>query len=292
MSTTELRWAFSPNGTKLAYERRRAATDGPPLLALHGVLVGTSNWIHQVLRLPEFRWLVPHLRGHGMSPPPQPHQTIEEAALELFSVLDTEGVERAVILGNSLGGTIALAMVLLAPKRVHGLVLVEPSLPALTGETEKARLRASRDLTRALLAAGQIDEALAHFLVPRLGQDWVKKAGQRRLEEWRRNIFSVPTWIDAVLAFDPGPIPFAAVDHPTLLVLGEQTQPGYRETVFALAELLPHSQVIAIPNAGHGAPADNPEAFNSILIAFLHTINWLPHERSRQMSSFPPTELE
>ncbi|MCM8747369.1 alpha/beta hydrolase [Thermomicrobium sp. CFH 73360] len=277
MSVTELRWATTPNGTKLAYERRVAA-DGPPLLALHGILVGTSNWIHQVLRLPRLRWLLPHLRGHGMSPPPMPRQTIEEAALDVLSVLDAEQVEQAVVLGNSLGATIALAFALMRLQRVHALVLVEPSLPALAGEDERERLRRSAELTRSLLAAGKVDDALAHFLVPRLGEDWMQKAGQRRLEEWRRNVFSAPTWIDAVLAFDPGPVPLAALNRPTLLVYGANTQRAYRRTVFALSELLPQAEIAEIPHAGHGAPVDNPEAFNARLLDFLGRVNWLPNQ--------------
>jgi len=278
VSVTELRWATTPNGTKLAYERRVAA-DGPPLLALHGILVGTSNWIHQVLRLPRFLWLLPHLRGHGMSPPPMPRQTIEEAALDVLSVLDAEQVDQAVVLGNSLGATIALALALMRLQRVHALVLVEPSLPALAGEDERERLRRSAELTRSLLAAGKVDDALAHFLVPRLGEDWMQKAGQRRLEEWRRNVFSAPTWIDAVLAFDPGPVPLAALNRPTLLVYGANTQPAYRRTVFALSELLPQAEIAEIPHAGHGAPVDNPEAFNARLLDFLGRVNWLPNQR-------------
>lgn len=278
VSVTELCWATTPNGTTLAYERRVAA-DGPPLLALHGILVGTSNWIHQVLRLPRFLWLLPHLRGHGMSPPPIPRQTIEEAALDVLSVLDAEQVDHAVVLGNSLGATIALALALMRLQRIHALVLVEPSLPALAGEDERERLRRSAELTRSFLAAGKVDDALAHFLVPRLGEDWMQKAGQRRLEEWRRNVFSAPTWIDAVLAFDPGPVPLATLNRPTLLVYGANTQPAYRRTVFALSELLPQAEIAEIPHAGHGAPVDNPEAFNARLLNFLGRANWLPNQQ-------------
>jgi len=277
VSVTELCWATTPNGTKLAYERRVGA-EGPPLLALHGILVGTSNWVHQVLRLPQFRWLLPHLRGHGMSPPPMPHQTIEEAALDVASVLDAEGVDQAVVLGNSLGATVALALALMRPERVSGLVLVEPSIPALAGQDERERLQQSAQLVRSLLAADRIDEALAHFLEPRLGPDWRQKAGQRRLDEWRRNIFSAPAWIDAVLAFDPGPVPLAAVDRPVLLVFGARTQPAYRRTVFALADLLPRADIVEIPEAGHGAPVDNPEAFNATLLAFLRSIGYYASE--------------
>lgn len=269
MPVTELRRVRAPDGERIAYEVRAEAAGAPAMLALHGVLVGSSNWIHQVLRLPQFWWIVPHLRGHGQSPPPMPRQTIEEAALDVLAVLDAEGVEQAVVLGNSLGGTVALALAMMRPERVRALVLVEPSVPALVGAEGRRRLVDDAAETRRLLASDRVDDALARFMVPRLGEDWQQKAGRRRLQEWRRNIFSVPAWIDAVLAFDPGPVPFAVVDHPTLLVYGQHTQPFYRAMTEAVARLLPAAELVEVPEAGHGAPADNPEAFNGLLVRFL-----------------------
>lgn len=281
MPVTELRRAPAPDGELLAYEVRHEPGAWPPLLALHGVLVGSSNWIHQMLRLPQFWWIVPHIRGHGESPPPQPRQTIEEAALDGLAVLDAEGVERAVVLGNSLGATIAFALALLRPERVDALVLVEPSIPALlSDDAGRVRLEQEARQARALLAADRIDEALAIFLEPRLGPDWQHKAGSRRMAEWRRNIFSVPQWIDAVLAFDPGPGVIAALDRPMLLVYGAHTQPFYRAMTLALADLCPHAELVEVPNAGHGSPADNPEGFNAVLLAFLERLGLLPASSS------------
>ncbi|HEU4793536.1 MAG TPA: alpha/beta hydrolase, partial [Nitrolancea sp.] len=102
MAITE-RVITTSDGARIAYE---VNGDGPPVLALHGVLVGTSNWIHQMLRLPRFRWVVPALRGHGKSSPAGEHPTIEQAAFDAVAVLDSEGIERAVVVGNSLGATV------------------------------------------------------------------------------------------------------------------------------------------------------------------------------------------
>ncbi len=272
MAITE-REITTSDGARIAYE---VNGDGPPVLALHGVLVGTSNWIHQMLRLPRFRWIAPALRGHGESSPAGEHPTIEQAAFDAVTVLDTEGIDRAVVVGNSLGATVGLALALLRPRRVRALILVEPVLPALLPEGGGDRLGGAARQAQVHLAEGRVDDALDLFLTPRIGPDWRQKAGRRRLAEWRHNVISTPAWFEAVDAFDPGPGPLAALDLPTLLVYGVQTQQVYREMVQAVAEAVPAAEVVEIPDAGHGAPADNPEAFNELLIDFMNRIGVQP----------------
>jgi 3-oxoadipate enol-lactonase len=267
MATIEQRVNTIDDGERIAYE---VSGNGPPILALHGVLVGTSNWIHQMLRLPRFRWIVPSLRGHGESSAAGEHPTIEQAALDAVAVLDTEGVERAVVLGNSLGATVGLALALLRPERVRALVLVEPTVPALLTDGGGDRLGAAARKARALLAEGRVDEALDLFLAPRIGSDWHEKVGRRRLAEWRHNIVSTPAWFNAVDTFDPGPGPLDALDLPTLLVYGAGTQPVYRQLIEAVAEAVSTANLIEVPEAGHGSPVDNPDAFNALLIEFLN----------------------
>lgn len=272
MAITE-REITTKDGARIAYE---VNGDGPPVLALHGVLVGTSNWIHQMLRLPRFHWIAPALRGHGGSSRAGEHPTIEQAAFDAVAVLDAEGIDRAVVVGNSLGATVGLALALLRPRRVQALILVEPVLPALLPDGGGDRLGAAARQAQEHLAEGRVDDALDLFLTPRIGADWRKKSGRRRLAEWRHNVISTPAWFEAVDAFDPGPGPLAALDLPTLLVYGAQTQLVYREMVRAVAEAVPAAEVIEVPDAGHGAPADNPEAFNELLLDFMHRIGVEP----------------
>ncbi len=257
------------DGAHIAYEVRSDHPSGVPILALHGVLVGTSNWVHQMLRLPKFHWIVPSIRGHGDSSPTGDSPSIERAALDALAVLDAEGVDRAVVIGNSLGGTIGLALGLLRPERVIGLLLAEPSIPQLLNNRGGDRLSAAAERARPLLESGRIDDALDIFLTPRVGADWRNKVGRRRLSEWRKNVLSTPAWFTAVEAFNPGPGPLAALDLPTLLVYGADTQPEYRELTMAVADAVPSADLEVVPDAGHGSPADNPEAFNAILLKFL-----------------------
>jgi pimeloyl-ACP methyl ester carboxylesterase len=272
MPITEERSITTDDGAHIAYEVRAEPGAGEPILALHGVLVGTSNWVHQMLRLPQFRWIVPALRGHGASSPAGAHPTIERAALDAEEVLDAEGVPRAVVLGNSLGATVGLALGLLRPERTRALVLVEPSIPSLLPDEGGDRLMSAANRARVLLAEGRVDDALNLFLTPRVGADWRQKVGRRRLAEWRHNVLSTPSWFDAVQEFYPGPGPLTALEVPTLLVYGSGTQPEYRELTEAVAEAVPSAALVEVPDAGHGVPADNPDAFNALLLDFLARI--------------------
>ncbi|HUZ02024.1 MAG TPA: alpha/beta hydrolase [Thermomicrobiaceae bacterium] len=272
MPVTEERAITTDDGARIAYEVRAEPGAGEPILALHGVLVGTSNWIHQMLRLPQFRWIAPSLRGHGQSAPAGEHPTIERAALDALQVLDAEGVRRAVVVGNSLGATVGLALGLLRPERTRALVLAEPSIPSLLSDEGGDRLMSAANRARVMLAEGRIDDALDLFLTPRVGADWRDKVGRRRLAEWRHNVLSTPAWFDAVQEFYPGPGPLAALEVPTLLVYGSGTQPEYRELTEAVAEAVPAAELVEVPGAGHGVPADNPDAFNALLLDFLARI--------------------
>lgn len=268
MTINEQRFAETPDGARIAYEFRAEQGDEPPVLALHGVLVGTSNWVHQMLRMPEYRWIAPMFRGHGDSSPVEDAVDIEQAALDMLAVLDAEGIDRALVIGNSLGATVALALGLLRPERCLGLILVEPSIPSLVSDRACQRLVDEAERTRELLEAGEVEQALGLFVRPRLGEDWRKRLGRRRLQEWSRNILAAPAWLDAVVAFNPGPGPLASLEPKTLILHGENTHNFYRELTLAAAETLPAATLDSVPDAGHGAPVDNPEFFNQVLKQF------------------------
>ncbi|HET7037151.1 MAG TPA: alpha/beta fold hydrolase [Thermomicrobiaceae bacterium] len=269
MPVIEEKLVVTPDGAEIAYEVREERPGLLPILALHGVLVGTSNWVHQMLRLPQFHWIAPSFRGHGRSAPPGSPPEIEQAALDALAVLDAEAVEQAVVLGNSLGATVGLALGLLRPERVLALVLAEPSIPQLLSDHAGERLTKQAARAQQFLDAGEIDAALDIFLTPRIGADWRNKVGRRRLAEWRHNVLATPAWFEAVNAFNPGPGPLAALDIPTLIVYGAETQRTYRQLTEAVAEALPGARLAVVPDAGHGSPADNPEAFNALLLDFL-----------------------
>ncbi|GGM42207.1 putative hydrolase, alpha/beta fold LipV [Longimycelium tulufanense] len=98
-----------------------------PLVILHGITGHGARWRPRATHLAGFRVIAPDLRGHGRSTY-QPPWTLEQHAADVLGVLDACGLERAPIVGHSFGGAVALHVARTAPKRVAGLVLVDPAI--------------------------------------------------------------------------------------------------------------------------------------------------------------------
>lgn len=152
---------------------------GSPVLIVHGVTnTGARYRALAQEQLPEARVLAPDLRGHGGSTG-DPPWGVESHVADLIDTLDAEGVERALVVGHSFGGLLALHLAAAAPARARALVLLDPAVglpPArAAAQAEAARrdegwasedeARAGREALRPPHARGTVDEDLATFLV-------------------------------------------------------------------------------------------------------------------------------
>jgi len=127
-------------GTAVNVLRAGRPGTGVPQLLVHGLGGSSTNWIEVMLDLAEHGEVVaPDLPGFGRTRPPVPGASrVRANARFLRALLDTLGWQRAVVHGNSMGGTIATLFTDLAPERVAGLALVAPALP--TPKVQMVRL--------------------------------------------------------------------------------------------------------------------------------------------------------
>jgi pimeloyl-ACP methyl ester carboxylesterase len=172
--------------------------DGPPLILVHGLAGAAANWVGVApLLAPRFRLLVPDLPGHAESTPLPAATTLDPFADRLARLASLEGVERAAVVGHSMGGLIGLRFAVNFPGRVSALVL-----------TSAAGIRSStREAERFL--------ALAAFLRPttRYSRHRAAIARSRLLRTLVFGYFG---------ASDPAAMPAAAV-HGFLAGLGLHT---------------------------------------------------------------------
>ena len=160
-----------------------AAGDGPPIVLLHG-LTATRRYVvmgSRVLERSGWRVIAYDARGHGeSSPAPDPAAyAYPDLVADLGAVLDHHGVDRAVLVGNSMGAHTAAAFALRSPERVAALVF---TTPASTGEapTDVAHWDALADA----LERGGIDGFVAAYRphVPEAWRDTVLTVVRQRLE--------------------------------------------------------------------------------------------------------------
>ncbi|GAB3032087.1 hypothetical protein GCM10027052_06130 [Parafrigoribacterium mesophilum] len=120
--------------------------DAPVVLAVHGVTASHRCWPLVAGHLPGLRIIAPDLRGRGRSNALRGPFGMAQHADDLARVLDGFGVDRALVVGHSMGAFASVVLAHRHPSRVSGLVLVDGGLPLTVPEGTS-----SEDFTRAVL---------------------------------------------------------------------------------------------------------------------------------------------
>jgi pimeloyl-ACP methyl ester carboxylesterase len=271
----------SLHGQELHYLRRGS---GPALVLIHGILGSRRSWAQLTSLLAEdFTVIAPDLLGHGDSAKPRGDYSLGAHAGRLRDLLDELGVERATLVGHSLGGGVALQFAWLFPRRCERLVLVASGglgrelnlllrLPALPGVEWLLPLVASSWLHRG-------GEALASQL-GRFGM----RSGPDLEELWRcyvslgdvgaRRAFlaTIRTVVDpggqTVSAL--GGLP-ALAHLPTLLVWGARDRLIPVSHGLAAQRAIPGSRLEVFEGAGHFPHLQDPARFAALLREFAAT---------------------
>lgn len=102
-----------------------AAAAAPTLVYLHSLGAELRIWDGVVARLPSYDHLRLDLRGHGTSEVPAGEYTVAAMAGDVLAAIETVGIERAVAIGISVGGQVALRMALARPERIAGVVALD-----------------------------------------------------------------------------------------------------------------------------------------------------------------------
>ena len=137
----------SVNGIQLAYDRR-GTRGGAPLVLLHGFPLDHHLWDEVVPLLEDtFDVILPDLRGFGDSTTVDSFYSMDDYASDIASLLDQLGIQKAAIVGHSMGGYVALAFARLYPARVSGLGLVSSQVLADAPERKEGRYKSATDVS-------------------------------------------------------------------------------------------------------------------------------------------------
>jgi pimeloyl-ACP methyl ester carboxylesterase len=255
----------------------RGRPDAPAVVMLHGVTGHARTWDNEAEALsPRYRVLALDQRGHGDSDAPADGDyTVASLAADLAAFVDALDLATFALVGLSLGGRVAIQYAGTRRERVRRLVVIDigPDIaPA-------GRRRVGGLMAGAPERFASVNEALAYVRAhnpryseamlrhrtehglrarPDGGFTWKYDRGLRELVRGGRFNDPIDLW--------PA---WRAITCPTLLVRGAESDILSATIATTMVDALPHAQYVEIPGAGHTVPGDQPEAFLTVLEAFL-----------------------
>ena len=244
---------------------------GEPLLLIHGGNGVGAHWLPLMPRLSGRRLIVPDRPGCGLTDGflyDGIDMRVHGAAF-VKGVLDALKVERASVIGNSMGGYYALCFALAHPDRVRKLVLAggpagSAGYRSASAEAIEARVKSSRQSGRAgsggvVANPGRIPDDLlelfdAHLTIPGGEESWRSILRSTRPD---RTTFSLHSELEGLRT-------------PTLLIWGEQDRidPPHPAAI-AIAQHLPNARLVRLPDAGHMPWFDKPDECAKLVTEFL-----------------------
>jgi 3-oxoadipate enol-lactonase len=249
-------------GARLYYE---VAGHGPAVLFLHGFSLDTRMWDDQwQVFADHYRVVRLDFRGFGRTEAEAVAYSTEE---DIVSLLDHLHIERAHIVGLSMGAVFGVDFAIACPERVHALVPVDGAPAGLPGAMPPGPA-----LAEALAAQGRFDEALTTWLA----DPFFEPAREQPLVAARlREIVSDYRWWGAQhpglrqRIDPPAASRLGEITAPTLVVVGERDVPRLQETSAVLAEGIRGARLVVLPGVGHMANMEAPRGFNEAVLGFL-----------------------
>jgi 2-succinyl-6-hydroxy-2,4-cyclohexadiene-1-carboxylate synthase len=250
---------------------------GGALLMLHGFTGSAGTWTQHIPAFSQqYHVITPDLLGHGgTDSPAQPARyRVEPAAADMIALLDVWEIERAHLLGYSMGGRLALYLAARYPQRFASLIL-ESASPGLktAGERTERRRRdealADRIEREGVAAFVELWEALPLWESQR---HTLSKPARHKLREERLN--QQPHGLaNSLRGMGTGAQP-SLWDMLANMTTPAQLIAGGLDTKFVainreLLALLPDARLAVVPESGHAVHLENPAAFEQIVLGFL-----------------------
>lgn len=254
----------------------RTAGSGDPLIMLHGTGPGADAWTNfraNVDALSVVRRVLlidfPRFGGSEMAALPGPRLDVLSGVLRDF--MDALSLQRADIVGNSMGGQVALKLAIDSPERVGRLVLVAPApfsrstLVPMPTEVVRQIAGYYKDDGPTLAKMRRLMETLVYDATTVSDE-----AVQERFKASAR---------PEVLAVNQGPHwEHQSLEHEidratakTLIIWGQEDRASPLDHAFTMLRLMPDAELHILPRCGHSAQVERPERFNKLVCDFLES---------------------
>ena len=242
---------------------------GPPVVLIHGFGLNRTMWRWQLPALtPHFSVFTYDLLGHGESALPAGTPSLAMFSAQLLKLMDRCGIERAAVVGFSLGGMIARRFALDRLDRLSALAILNSPHDRSPAERDAVRERVRQ--TEAEGPSANVDSALERWFTPAFRAAAPETIALVR--NWiMRNDPAVYPRVYRVLAEGDAEIVdgLERIACPTLVMTGAADPGNTPAMARAMAGLIPGARLAILPGLRHMALAEAPEAVNEPLSAFL-----------------------
>ena len=249
----------------------REVGTGTPLILLHGLTLSGLMWSPQISELSKnYRLIIPDLRGHGKSSVPDLGYSFHNYVIDIKNLFDKLNLQKAHIIGLSLGGAITTEFSVAFPDSVISAIIIS-SMPPYFEPNDiwiqtLSKFRRVRDEFGLNYAVENILLKEPIFGKMNIGiNDWIdlknaihQFSGKPMNEEYLNQ-----EDIDELMESLP------MSDIPFLIITGENDYKTFIEASESLSEALTNSKRVIIKHAGHLCTMQNPEAVNSEILKFL-----------------------
>lgn len=259
------------NGVRMHW---REVGQGQAVLFVHGFPFHSGMWEEQLARLPRrWRLIAPDLRGFGKTELGGKAGPLgmDLLADDLARLLDSLAIDRAVVVGLSMGGYIAFQLWAWHPQRVRALVLCNTR----AGPDTEAGRRGRQELAERVREQGT--KAVVETLLPKLTSERTQRERPEVVERVREMMESTPPETIAAASLGMAERPdstelLPTIEVPTLVVAGGEDAVASLAEAELMAKEIPDARLVVIEGTGHLTPMEDPVAFNRALVHFLEAI--------------------
>jgi 3-oxoadipate enol-lactonase len=258
------------NGVEVSY-LDEGTTTGFPLIFIHGFPFNKWSWEKQLHAIKEnYRLIAYDVRGHGKTEVGTTTLSVSQFADDLISLMDELHIEKAIVVGLSMGGYIALHAIKKNQDRFAGLVLCDTQCGADTAEGKKKRKKTIDFIQRNGLTV-YAQESLKNLFAP---ASLERKMNEVLLIEetiLKAKPENICLTLQALADRKETCTSLKKIKVPVAILVGQEDKVTPPETAEKMHASIQGSTLHIIEEAGHLSNLENPESFNELLLEFLDT---------------------
>ena len=257
---------------------------GAPFVILHGLYGSSDNWFSIAkIFAQKFEVFLPDQRNHGHSPHSS-ELNYEILANDLYEFLSAHSLQKAIILGHSMGGKTAMLFATMHPEMVESLIIVDIAPKAYKSlTTQHPHVLQHLNILNAMMTVDVAEKksraeiehefslyvpeaAIRHFLLKNVSRNNDGKF------KWNINVKalhdSLPQLLDG-LNLEKFNVDISLMQFPVLFIRGEKSDYISDEDIVDLKKYFPKSELITIFDAGHWVHSEQPDLFVKSVNYFL-----------------------